>query len=210
VQKPEDLKDKKIAISSFGSVSDSMTRLVLRYWKIDPEKETAILPTGNTPTRIAALVTGRVDAGLVVAESLPKVLGSGCCRVLADLLDVPIDYALYGIVAPASLLRSQGNTARQFLEGIIEGISIFKSRQDIVLEVLREEGVKDAELAKQVYARLAKGLRAIPTAEPTAVQAILDSSLNPKVRNAKAEDFIDGKLLDEIKASGYVDRLYKR
>ena len=210
IEKPQDLRGKKVAISSHGSVSDSMTRLVLRFWKIDPEKELAILPSGNTPTRIAALVAGRVDGGLVTPEHLHRVLATGCCRVLADLVDVPLDYALYGLVASAATLRSQSGMVRRFLEGVIEGIAVFRTRPDVVLEVLREEGMKDRELANQIYARLAKSLRPEPAPEATGVQAILDSSLNPQARAAKAQNFIDTRLLDEIRASGTIDRFYRR
>jgi ABC-type nitrate/sulfonate/bicarbonate transport system substrate-binding protein len=210
IEKPEDLKGKKVAVSGFGSVSDSMTRLVLRFWKIDPEKELAILPSGNTPSRIAALVSGRVDGGLVTPEQVHRVVATGCCRVLADLADVPLEYALYGLVAPTAFLKSQPGIVRRFLEGMIEGIAVFKTRPDVVLQVLREEGVKDRELAVQIHARLAKSLRTEPVPEPAGVQAILDSSLNPQARAAKAQSFIDARSLDEIRASGAIDRFYRR
>jgi ABC-type nitrate/sulfonate/bicarbonate transport system substrate-binding protein len=210
IEKPQDLRNKKVAISGYGSVSDSMTRLVLRFWKIDPEKEVAILPAGNTPTRIAALVAGRVDGGLVTPEQLHRVLATGCCRVLADLADVPLDYALYGLVASAATLRSQYGMVRRFLEGVVEGIAVFKTRPDVAIEVLREEGMKDRELANQTYARLAKSLRPEPVPETAGVQAILDSSLNPQARAAKAHNFIDTRLLDEIRASGAIERFYRR
>jgi ABC-type nitrate/sulfonate/bicarbonate transport system substrate-binding protein len=209
IEKPEDLRGKKVAVSAFGAVSDSMTRLVIRFWKVDPEKELSILPSGNTPTRIAALVAGRVDAGLVSPEHLQRVLATGCCRVLADLVDIPLPYALYGLSVPTSLLRSQPGVVRRFLEGVVEGIAVFKNREDVALEVIREEGVKDRDFAKQLHRRLAKSLPALPAPDATGIQAILESSLNPKARVAKAQDFIDGSLLEEIRASGTLDRLYK-
>ena len=84
VAKTEDLKGKKIAVSRFGSASDLTTRMVLRSWKIDPEKEVMLLQSGNTPTRMSALLAGHVDGALVSPEGLHKVLASGCCRALAD------------------------------------------------------------------------------------------------------------------------------
>ncbi|MGH7832700.1 MAG: ABC transporter substrate-binding protein [Candidatus Binatia bacterium] len=209
IEKPEDLRGKKVAVSAFGSVSDSMTRLVIRFWKVDPEKELSILPSGNTPTRIAALVAGRIDAGLVSPEHLQRVLATGCCRVLADLVDVPLPYALYGLSVPTSLLRSQPGVVRRFLEGVVEGIAVFKNREDVALEVIRDEGVKDRDFAKQLHRRLAKSLTPLPVPDPTGIQAVLESSLNPKARVAKAQDFIDGRLLEEIRASGTLERLYK-
>ena len=84
IAKPEDLKGKRIAVSRFGSASDLTTRMVLRSWKLDPEKDVALLQSGNTPTRMTALIAGHVDGALVSPESLHKVLASGCCRSLAD------------------------------------------------------------------------------------------------------------------------------
>ncbi len=210
IEKPEDLKGKKVAVSSYGSVSDSMTRLVLRFWKLDPEKELAILPSGNTPTRIAALVSGRVDGGLVTPEQLHRVLATGCCRVLADLADAPLDYALYGLVAPTQFLKSQAAVVRRFLEGVVEGIAVFKTRQDVVLDVLREEGMKERDLATQIHGRLIKTLRREPVPEPGGVQAVLDSSLNPRARTARAQDFIDASVLDQVRASGAIDQFYRK
>ena len=38
----DDLRGKRIAVSRFGSASDITTRLVLRYWKLNPERELTI------------------------------------------------------------------------------------------------------------------------------------------------------------------------
>jgi len=50
---------------------------VLRFWKLDPDKDITMLQAGNTPTRMAALIAGQVDAALVTPGYLDKVLGSG-------------------------------------------------------------------------------------------------------------------------------------
>jgi ABC-type nitrate/sulfonate/bicarbonate transport system substrate-binding protein len=81
---------------------------------------------------ITLAVAGRVDGGLVTPEQLHRVLATGCGRVLADLVDVPLDYALYGLVASAATLRSQPGMIRRFLEGLIEGIAVFRTRPDVV------------------------------------------------------------------------------
>src|SRR5512142_1646401 len=61
VKAAEDLKGKRIAISRYGSASDVTTRLALRALKVNPERDVTILQSGNTPTRISALVAGQVD-----------------------------------------------------------------------------------------------------------------------------------------------------
>ena len=43
ITKPEELKGKRLAVSRLGSASDFVTRMVLRTWKVDPEKEVTLL-----------------------------------------------------------------------------------------------------------------------------------------------------------------------
>ena len=88
ISKPEELRGKRIAVSRIGSASDIVTRMVIRQWKIDPEKEVTILQSGNTPTRMTALVAGHVDAALISPDSISKILATGCCRVLSGPLGI--------------------------------------------------------------------------------------------------------------------------
>ncbi len=210
IGKPEDLKGRRVAVSRFGSSSDIITRLVLRFLKLDPDKDMAILQSGNTPTRIAALVAGHVDAALVSPDHLHKVLASGCCKVLMDLSELPLDYARFGVVVPASVLKTQREAMRKMLEAYIEGIYVYKTRPDVALAVLKEEGINDPRVAKSVYEKLARSLRDYPLPEPKGIQAVLDTLMNPKARGAQAKDFMDTSLVEEIKRSGYIDRLYGR
>ncbi len=210
IKTAEDLKGKRIAISRFGSASDVTTKLALRFLKLNPDKDVAILQSGNTPTRITALVAGHVDGALVSPEQVYKVLASKCCRVLADLSELPLEYARFGIVTPMSVLRTQRETLRKFVESYVEGIYIFKTRPELVLAAMKSEGVDDPQAAKEIYARLSGSLREYPVPEPRGVQEALDSVATAKERNPQAKDYIDTSLLEEIKKSGYVDRLYGR
>lgn len=210
IARPEDLKGKRVAVSGIGSASDITTRMVLRFWKLNPEKDLTILASGNTPTRIAALTVGHVDAGLVSPDHVSKVLATGCCRILADLSELPMDYARFGVMIPAAMLREQRETARKLLNAYIEGIQLFKSRSELVFSIFKEEGIKDPKIAKEVYDRLSQSLREYPAPEAKGIQAALDSLPNPRARTAKAEDFMDTSLIEEIRKSGFIDRLYGR
>jgi ABC-type nitrate/sulfonate/bicarbonate transport system substrate-binding protein len=208
IAKSDDLKGKRIAVSRFGSLSDISTRLLMRFWKLDPEKDVTILQTGNSPSRIAALVAGQVDAGLMSLTVLDKLIASGCCRVLADLTELPLDYAQFGVAVPTAMLKSQRGTLRLLLEAFVEGIYVIKSRPDVVLKILREEGIEEPRVGKTVHERLAKNLREYPVPESKGMQTAIDSLGLPKARGVQAKDFMDTTLLEEIKKSGYIDRLY--
>jgi len=210
IKTADDLKGKRIAISRFGSASDVTTRLALRFLKLNPEKDVAILQSGNTPTRITALVGGHVEGALVSPEQVYKVLATKCCRVLADLSELPLDYARFGIVAPMSVLQARRETLRKFLEAYVEGIYIFKTKPEVPIAAMRQEGVDDPQVAKTIQERLAGSLREYPIPELKGIQAALDSIMTSKDRNPQAKDFIDTSLAEEIKKSGYIDRLYKK
>ncbi len=210
IAKPEDLKGKRVAVSRIGSASDITTRMVIRQWKVDPEKEVFILQAGNTPSRMQALMAGRIDAALISPDNLHNVLASGCCRVLADLSELPLNYARFGATVSSSMIRSQRDTLRRYLQAIIEGIYAFKTRPQIVYSVFAEEGIKDPAVAKDLYTRLATALREYPIPEPIGIQNALDSINHPNARNVKPAEVMDTSILEEIKKSGFIDQLYGR
>jgi ABC-type nitrate/sulfonate/bicarbonate transport system substrate-binding protein len=206
IKSPAELKGKRIAISRFGASSDFVTRMLLRYWKLDPEKDVAIIQSGgNDAIRIAALVAGHIDGALIGTYDLPKILDSGCCINLADLEDLPIEYARFGVIVPAASLKARREIFRRYLEALTEGIYVFKTRPELPIAILKREGVKDAEAG---YKKIAKVLIEFPVPDEKAVQTALDSIGTPRAKQAQAKDFIDSTLLDDIKKSGFVDRLY--
>src|SRR2546425_2210419 len=207
VKTAADLKGKRITISRFGSGSEIITRVALRYWKLDPDKDVTFFQSGNTPTRIAALVAGHMDAALVSSTQVQKVVETGCCRVLADLSELPIEYANYGVVVAGSVLKSQRDNVRRFLTALTEGIYVFKTRSESAMAVLKESN-SDPQVVRPLYERLAKTMREYPVPEAGGIQTALDSLLNPKARGIRAEEYMDTSLIEEIKKSGFIDRLY--
>jgi ABC-type nitrate/sulfonate/bicarbonate transport system substrate-binding protein len=210
IAKPEDLKGKRLAVSRIGSASDTITRMVLRSWKIDPDKETILLQSGNTPTRMTALAAGHVDGALVSPESVHKIVGSGCCRILADLADLPMDYARYGYAFPAFYIKTQREPLRRLLMAYLEGIYVFRTRPKAVYSVLDEQDIKDPVVQKDVYERALKSVREFPVPEPNGIQSVLDSLPHPNARNIKPASVMDTSILEEIKKSGFIDKLYGR
>jgi NitT/TauT family transport system substrate-binding protein len=206
IKTPADLKGKKVTISRFGSGSDIMTRVALRYWKLDPEKDVRFFQSGNTPTRTAALIAGHMDAALVSSTGVAKIVATGCCRVLADLSELPLDFANYGVVVSGALLKNQRDNVKRFLQAIIEGIHTFKTKPDVARAILRDSN-GDAEIGP-LYERLSKSFRDFPLPENRGIQNVIDSLPTPKARGARAEDFTDASLMEEIRKSGFMEKLH--
>ena len=210
IAKPEDLKGKRLAVSRIGSASDTVTRLVLRSWKLDADKDVTLLQSGNTPTRMTALAAGHVDGALVSPESVHKIVATGCCRALADLSELPMDYARYGYVFPTAYIKTQREVLRRLLMAYLEGIYIFRTRPKTVYSVLEEEGIKDPIIQKDIYDHALKNVREFPVPEANGIQSALDSLTHPNAKTTKPSSLMDTSLLDEIKKSGFLDKLYGR
>ena len=205
IKTPADLRGKKITISRFGSGSDIMTRVALKYWKIDPDKDVSFFQSGNTPSRTAALVAGHMDAALVSSTGVAKIIATGCCRVLADLSELPLEFATYGVVVSGSLLKNQRDNVKRFLQALIEGIHTFKANSELARAVLRESN-SEGEVGS-LYERLTKSFRDFPSPERRGIQNVIDSLPTPKARGAKADDFIDSTLMEEIRKGGFMEKL---
>jgi ABC-type nitrate/sulfonate/bicarbonate transport system substrate-binding protein len=209
IRKPEDLKGKRLAISRFGSVSDIVTQLVLRYWKLDPQKDVAILQVGNTPSRIAAIFSGQVDGGLINPTDIGRVTASGCCIQLADLGDLDIPYARFGVTAIGGFLKSRQDTARKLMEAFVDGIHYYKTHADEAVAGLLARGV-EPKSAREVYQKVADSYRARPDPEVSSIKGVLDSLPEEKARRTAPESLIDNGPWQAIAKSGMIERLYRK
>src|SRR5262245_10679142 len=62
IKRPEDLKGKKIATSSLGSLGDFLFRYIIRKHGMDPARDVVWISIGTPPERLQALASGAVDA----------------------------------------------------------------------------------------------------------------------------------------------------
>jgi ABC-type nitrate/sulfonate/bicarbonate transport system substrate-binding protein len=202
IARVEDLKGKRLAISRFGSASDTVTRMVMRAWKLDPDTDVIILQTGNTPSRIAALVGGSVDGALVSPDFVNRIIATGCCRALADLSELPMDFARYGIVAPAAIIKSNRPLVLNYLAAIAEGLPKFKVMPKEAMAAIKAEGEVGDEI-KETYERMKKLMKEDIMPEKKGIQSVLDSLANPKARKISPESLMDTSLLEELKSKGF-------
>src|SRR5688572_5680447 len=65
VKTAEQLKGGTVAISRFGSATDSIARFALRKIGLTPGKDVNLVQVGSGPDRLAAVLTGRVTAAVI-------------------------------------------------------------------------------------------------------------------------------------------------
>jgi NitT/TauT family transport system substrate-binding protein len=207
VQKPEDLKGKKLAISRFGSVSDIVTRLALRHWKLEPQKDVTLIQVGNTPSRIAAILSGQLDGGLINPTDVSSLAATGCCMVLADLGSLDIPYARFGVAALSGYLKSRPETARKVMQAFVEGIYLYKTRSDEAIALLTGRGV-DRKSVREVYQKVADSYRQAPDPDLSGIKGVLDSLPDDRAKKISPENLVDTGPWEKVSRSGMVESLY--
>src|SRR6476660_1198701 len=56
INKLEDLKGKRLAISGFGSATHNAANMLLKHLNLEPQKDVALVPGGPDAERLAALI----------------------------------------------------------------------------------------------------------------------------------------------------------
>lgn len=207
IRRPQDLKGKKLAISRFGSVSDIVTRMILRHWNLEPVRDVALVQVGNTPSRIAAIMTGQIDGGLINPTDVDKMISTGCCFLLADLSALDIPYARFGVTALGSFLKAHPDTARHAMEAFVEGIYFYKTHPEEGIALLRARGA-DPGMAKEIYQKVADSYRSRPDPDLSGIKGVLDSLPDERAKKARPESLIDPTPWEKVASSGYMDKLY--
>ncbi len=203
IKEPHQLKGKKIAINRFGGSNDTAVLMALKAWKMDP-KDITMLQTGGTQARMAALMSGRVDA---TVQSYPEIyqarkLGM---NVLADIGDFGF-YTNTSNIVLRSYLQQNRSTVKNFIKAQIEAMHYVKTNREGALKVLRKYiQVSETEAVNGTYDFFSKRMPRVPRTEVEGVKNIL-GEIGAAQRDPA--DFFDMSLMDEIEKEGFIQKLY--
>jgi ABC-type nitrate/sulfonate/bicarbonate transport system substrate-binding protein len=147
------LKGKQIAVSSFGAALDQMTRDLLAKKGLDPQRDVMLRALEPTPTRLAALVSGAVDAAVLnQTDSLAaKKLGYNELLFYGD----DLEFVTAGVLVAEKTLTQRGDFMRRFLRGTLKGFFWFKSSEkEVVARMARSMKAPEADAAEAYKAAL--------------------------------------------------------
>src|SRR3954451_12404541 len=92
IKSGKDLKGKVIGVDSFAGTVDYLSRSAVRHYGFEPDKDVTIIVAGESPTRLAALKAGSIDATPIDVAFAIKAEEQGLNRLLylGDIIDLPI------------------------------------------------------------------------------------------------------------------------
>jgi NitT/TauT family transport system substrate-binding protein len=213
IKKPEDLRGKKFAISTFGSTTDFGARYFLEKAGLKVGKDVVILQTGGQSTRLAALKQGAVDATLLGAPALLVAKQFGL-HILADLVDMGFHYDYGSIATTRSFIDGNRDAVRRFVRAYVEGVHYFKTHSDEskknMSRYLRED---EPAVLGETYAYYSAKTAATPYPtregiEPV-IQQVLAASSAGKTK-LTFEDVADQSFVRELDQNGFIQSLYRK
>jgi NitT/TauT family transport system substrate-binding protein len=210
IQRVEELRGKMIGVTRIGTVTDFFTRLYLRQNGLVPDRDVMIRQTGGLPETLAALKAGQVHAGTFGFPAVLHARAAGF-RVLVDYNTQGFRYPLSALVVSRSVIRARESAIRSFLAAHIEAVHRFRTDPPFTMNVIgKYTQTSDRTILEETQKVYASAFERIPYPDPEDLKLGLTqvSETNPRARAADLRDFVDGRLLREIEASGFVKRLY--
>ncbi len=210
ITKLEQLKGKKIAISRFGSTTDTAVRLLLEKVGVNP-KDVTIIQMGAQPSRFAALVAGTLDA-TIIAPPFDITARKQGYNVLVNLAELGIPYPQQVIETTDRFIRENPQAVKNFLKGFIAGIHYGLTNKEGAKKIIAKYlKVADPEILEATYASYVQTTdrRAFPNIEGFRYGLEEVAKRLPAAKDKKPEDFINMRFLNELEKEGFFKELYK-
>ena len=212
IKRPEDLKGKKIGVSSLGSLTDFLVRSIAKKKGLNPDRDLTLISTGASDTeRVMALKAGAVDA---TAISHP---GYGLARKMGYTMlwdsAKELDYPWMEITTRRAAIKSDRELITQYMKAHLEGIALFKSNRDFSIKVIKKVlKIPDDDLVNETYEIFSKMFIPAPYPNHPGMKISFEyvSETRPDVWKHKAEEFTDPSFVAELDKSGFIKSLYAK
>jgi ABC-type nitrate/sulfonate/bicarbonate transport system substrate-binding protein len=215
VTSAEQLKGGSVAISRFGSATDTIARFALKKVGLAPGKDVTIVQVGSGPDRLAAILTGRVTAAVINPPSNFQAEKKGLA-VLADVAKMGLVFQHTGPATTRKYIREHQDIVRRYVKGHVEAVQRMYTDKEGTIKVLgkymgghverdileksRDNVLTEALLPKKQYPTM-EGLKFV-------IEDLAER--DPRAKTVKPEQFVDLTFIKELDQSGFIDGLYKK
>src|SRR3990172_273617 len=147
IKSMSDLKGKKIAVSSLGSMSTLVVREIVARSGLDPDRDVTYLAVGGSETRSGAMAAGFLDSALMTIplNYAPERQGYNRLAWAPDYVRFPIN----GVSGSPDYFSANRDLAVALLRGMAGGVRDVKQRKSEMITFLKSYlDVPEDEAAK--------------------------------------------------------------
>jgi NitT/TauT family transport system substrate-binding protein len=215
IEKPEDLRGKKIGVPRLGAVAHFAIRMILDRHGI---KDTTILQMGSQPEAAAGMRRQAID-GAMISLPLNYVLEKEGYRQLvgpADYRKLGIQFISQGISARKSYIAKNRDVVLRLTKATMEGLKLMSTQENLAKKILAKyTRQSDPESLDRAYRFGLETLNKDPTIPREAIVSMVrlmaDLGLIDRsaASNTPPEAFYDNSFADEMKRTGFVNDLWR-
>ena len=212
IKRVEDLRGKKIAVTSIGGTSWMGVMFWLEHFGLDAQRDNIqLLVVGDQLVQMQAVETGIADAAGLDGVFSKQLRAKGF-NMLGEYSELKAAIVGQAMVVPQAFLTRHGDIAENYLKSEIEALAFAMAPKNkaVVLKLLMKRLRTDAAGAEEGYQDLLRGVdrKPFPSLEGMRnIQRILKPR-NPKLGDIKVENVIDDRIMRKLDESGFIDRAY--
>ena len=187
IDKPEDLRGKKIGISTFGSATDFALRLALKKWNLKADSEVTILQMRGLPEILPAMAAGALHGGVLSPPTNMMAIRAGF-KELAFLPQIGVAFQHTSLATSRKYLERNRATALKVMRAYRGAIERIKSDKAFTVKTLgKYMNTQDNVVLDYSYNTGLPLFRPIPYPTMEGIQAALDflADKEPKAKLAQ-------------------------
>ncbi|MEK6602047.1 MAG: ABC transporter substrate-binding protein, partial [Candidatus Binatota bacterium] len=191
IKKISDLKGKRIAVSSFGSIPHVMLKEALAQNGMNPDRDVIVLAVGGSSDRLAALAAGTVDATPLDVAYIQRTEKLGFTNLLY-LGDV-VNLRLGGFAVTTDKMQRNPGQILRVVRATLKGVRFLKNNQPETSAIMRDYLKISGDYVDKIYQFALRSLNEDGL--------VAKSSLDNEIRLAKEqfrikEDIPEAKVAD--------------
>jgi len=211
IKSPEGLKGRTAAVHIPGTSADFAMRLALSKVGI-AYKDIKAVTVGGAPARLAAVTQGQTD--FTVVTDGERIQGEKLgLKVIIDMAKLNVPFQFNCSVTTRRKIRENPDEVRRVVLSMAEAVHFFKTRKEESIKIM-------SKYTRGLHRDILEGVHAVnsqilvedtyPTLEGLKQTLDVQSMTDPRAAKFKSEDMVELRFVDEMRKSGFIDKLYGR
>lgn len=214
IKRAADLKGKTLAVGGFGAANHMALLVALEKLGVNP-KEVTIIQVGGAAAQMASLAKGLIQ-GLMFNEPQATIaIKKFGMQSLIDLMESKSPFPQNCFIVKRNFLDANRDKVTSFMKAIVEAVYLLKKDRALALSLIRKYirvSEEEAAIGYDYYlAKHSEGILDLP--DRRGLQFVIEETAktNPNAAGQTPESLklLDSSVLDELKKSGFVERVKK-
>lgn len=139
---------KTFGITSYGSLTDVLTRYAIKEAGLNPDKDVKILQAGGSAARIAAMESGQMDVSILATPFKFMAKDQGMNLLLSEREEISKTYPNHVVYSKQDFVKNNPETIKAMLRAIVKANEDIEKNPDDAAKVLVDKLKLEEKYAK--------------------------------------------------------------